>query len=160
MSNWENADGLKVQFGPQEARNVGTTNAVTRRIVATIDLTDPPGFTHDLDNDGTNDGYAEDAFIPAGAFITNSYLIVDEAAAGGTSINIGLYEADGTVIDADGIDAAVLTAEMAADKAVVNDGALVRGTDTVGAADAYLFVAATGTFTAGKVKLVTEYMEV
>lgn len=160
MSNWENADGLKVEFGPQEPRNVGRTNAVTRRVVATIDLTDPPGFTHDLDNDGTNDGYAEDAFIPAGAFITNSYLIVDEPAAGGTSIDIGLYQKDGTVIDADGIDAAILTAEMAVNNAVVNDGARVRGTLTVGANDAYLFVAATGTFTAGKVKLVTEYMEV
>ncbi len=160
MANWENSDGLKVQFGNQDARNTGITGALTRRMVATIDLTDPPGFTHDLDNDGTNDGYAEDAFIPAGSFITNAYLVVGTAAAGGTSINVGLYEADGTVIDADGIDAGVLTAEMAANEAVVCDGALVRGTATVGTADSYLFVAATGTFTAGEVKLVVEYLEV
>lgn len=159
MANWENADGLKVQFGPQETRNVGLTNAVKRRMVATIDLTDPPGFTHDLDNDGTNDGYAEDAFIPAGAFITDAYLIVKTAAAGGTSINVGLYQADGTVIDADGIDAAVATAALAANSAVACDGALVGGTATVGANDAYLFVAATGTYTAGEVKLVVEFYE-
>lgn len=160
MANEVNADGLLVQYGPQEARNVGITDANSKRLVADIDLTDPLGFTADLDNDGTEDGYATDAFIPAGSFITNSYLVVKEAAAGGTSINIGLYEVDGTVIDADGIDAAILTAEMAANEAVVNDGALVGGTATVGAANAYLFVAATGTFTAGKAKLVVEYITV
>ena len=157
MANWENSDGLKVQFGPQDVRNVGITSATKKRMEALIDLTDPIGFTHDLDNDGTNDGYAEDAFLPAGAYITDAYLIVNTAAAGGTSINVGLYQADGTVIDADGIDAAVLTAAMAANKAVACDGALVGGTDTVGANDAYLFVSTSGTYTAGEVKLVVEY---
>jgi hypothetical protein len=159
MSNWENADGLKVQFGPQESLNVGGTNATTKRFEATIDLTDPVGFTADLNNDGTNDGYAEDAFIPAGSFITNAYLIVTTAAADGTSLTLGLYKADGTAIDADGIDAAVATADLAANKAVVCDGDLVRGTATVGAANAYLKATVAGTYTAGEVKLIIEYLE-
>lgn len=159
MSNWQNADGLIVQFGPQDEADTGTSLAPSYRMVVNLDATDLPSFTADLDNDGTNDGFSSgDAAIPAGAYITSASIVVTEAFAGGTSINFGLYQLDGTVIDADGIDAGVLTAALAANLAVPCDGALVGGVATVGAADGYFVAAATGTFTAGKAKLVIDYI--
>ena len=58
------------------------------------------------------------------------------------------------------VPVAVPAAALGANKAVVCDGALVGGTATVGAADAYVTTANTGTFTAGVAKLVIEYIEV
>ena len=89
----------------------------------------------------------------------------DGVSVGGTNVNIGLSSlaADGTVsvIDADGIDQTVATAALAANKAVVCNGALVGGADTVGAANAYMsLVYGTAAFTAGAAKLVIEYIEV
>ena len=94
--------------------------------------------------------------IPADSLITNATIHVKTAAAGGTSYNFGLYESDGTVIDADGIDAAIATATLAEDAWVVCDGALVGA--TIGAAAGQLRVAATGTFTAGEYRLQIDYV--
>lgn len=106
---------------------------------------------------------ANDPFIPAGSFITNAYTVVTTAftSGGSATLNIGLYEQDGTAIDADGIDAAIAVAALAANDAVVNNGALVRGTATVGADNAYVAVDFnTAAFTAGAGKVVIEYIEV
>jgi len=160
MGNWTNEDGLQVHFGEQGTARVGTDMAVRSRMVADLRWDDLPDFKADLDNDGTNDGYSgEDASIPAGSYIVDAYIVVETAFAGGTSINVGFYQEDGTVIDADGVDAAVTTAALGANKAVACDGALVGGTATVGANDAYLRVVPTGTFTAGKAKLFIEYIK-
>jgi hypothetical protein len=98
--------------------------------------------------------------IPANAFIKSATLRVLTAFAGGASYNIGLYQADSTVIDADGIDAAVaLTAIDAVGETVLCDGALVAGLLGIGAAAGQVVVAATGTFTAGKAVLTIEYTE-
>jgi hypothetical protein len=43
---------------------------------------------------------------------------------------------------------------------VACDGALVGGTATVGADDAYVGISASGTFTAGQLLLLIEYIEV
>jgi len=94
--------------------------------------------------------------IPADSLITNATIHVQAAAVGGTSYNFGLYESDGTVIDADGIDAGVLTAALAEDAWVVCDGALVGA--TIGAAGGQLRVAATGTFTAGSFRVQIDYV--
>lgn len=96
--------------------------------------------------------------IPANARIRRATLRVLTAFAGGTSYNIGLYQEDGTVIDADGIDAAVaLTAIDAVGETVLCDGALVNALVGIGAADGQVVVAATGTFTAGKAVLEVEF---
>lgn len=167
MSQWTNDDGLSIRFeGDQAAPSTPSAPVVNtlgnkRQMVIDINYDNLPAETTDLDNDGTNDGWSgADPYIPAGSFITQAVLIVETAFAGGTSYNFGLSQIDGTVIDADGLDAAVATADIAANKAVVMNGALVGGTATTGAADAYLKVAATGTFTAGKAKLVIEYITV
>lgn len=166
-NEWTNADGLTIRFGAEQAAPTvpSMSQVVTygnmSQMVIDINYDNLPAETSDLDNDGTRDGWNNhDPYIPAGSFITRAFLVVETAFAGGTSYDIGLYQQDGTVIDADGIDAAVLLADLAANEAVVCNGALVGGTVTVGAADGYLKVAATGTFTAGKAKLVIEYITV
>ncbi len=96
--------------------------------------------------------------IPANARIARATLRVITAFAGGTSYNLGLSQSDGTVIDADGIDAAVaLTAIDAIGDVVLCDGALVGTLVGIGSAAGQLLVAATGTFTAGKAQLEIEY---
>lgn len=96
--------------------------------------------------------------IPANARIRSATLNVITAFAGGTSYNFGLSQPDGTVIDADGLDAAVaLTAIDAVGESVVMDGALVNNTAGIGANAGQLTVAATGTFTAGKARVRIEY---
>lgn len=105
---------------------------------------------------------ANDPFIPAGAYITDAYLIVTTGFTGTNAVlNIGLQTAAGVAIDADGIDAAVAVTALTAGKAVKNDGALVGGTATVGSANAYLSIDYdTAAFTAGAAKLVIEYITV
>ena len=106
---------------------------------------------------------ANDAFIPAGSYITGAHLVVTTAftSGGSAALNVGLYTAAGVAIDADGIDATVAVADLAANKAVACDGALVGGTATVGTADAYVsWDYDTAAFTAGAAKLVIEYIEV
>lgn len=155
MSTWDNFDGLKVKFGLERAEiNPKGMNAVqaAQHMTVSIDLTD--------DNLQSASVSEWDGFIPAGSYITKASLIVKTAAAGGTSIDIGLAEQDGSVIDADGIDVGVLTAAMAANKAVDCDGALVGGVDTIGAANAVVYITKTGTFTAGELDLVIEYVPV
>lgn len=96
--------------------------------------------------------------LPANSRIKTATLTVITAFAGGTSYNIGLSQPDGTVIDADGIDAAVATAAIdAVGETVACDGALVANTAGIGANDAQVTVAATGTYTAGKARLRIEY---
>lgn len=148
--SYTNADGLYIiTHEDQGALNTkGGANHFSRNeLIVDFDLTDLSVTPSPLD-----------AFIPAGSFITAAYIVVTEAAAGGTSVNFGLYQQDGTVIDADGIDAAVATAALGATSAVVCDGALVGGTAQVGSNDAYFGAAATGTYTAGKGKLVIEFI--
>lgn len=165
MSQWTNKDGLSIRFeGEQAAPNTPNVPVVNtlgnfRQMVVDLNYDNLPAETTDLDNDGTNDGWNDaDPNIPAGSYITRAFLIVETAFAGGTSYNIGLSQKDGTVIDADGIDAAVAVADLGANEVVVANGALVGGTASTGANGGYVKVAATGTFTAGKAKLVIEYI--
>lgn len=162
-NQWTN-DGLTQWYGAEQAERAvpSIPSVVTfgNKHQMTIDWTYDklPAETTDTDNSGTNDGWNDgDPYIPAGSFITGAWLVVETAFAGGTSYNIGLSQKDGTVIDADGIDAAVATAALAANLAVVSDGALVGGTAQV-QQNAYLKIAATGTFTAGAARLIVEYV--
>jgi len=104
---------------------------------------------------------ANDAFIPAGAYITKASLVVTTAFTGtNATLNIGLQTAAGSAIDADGIDAVIAVTDLASiGKAVACNGALVAGTATVGSANAYVsFDYDTAAFTAGAGKLVIEYI--
>lgn len=111
-------------------------------------------WTFSFDDLPTNGLDAAILRVPATARIKEATFHVITAFAGGTSYDFGLDQPDGTVIDIDGIDAAVATAAInAVGETVIMDGALVGGTVDIGAADGQLTVVATGTFTAGKGRL-------
>lgn len=151
--SYTNADGLLVLTDGAAgipAENGKTAVAAKKNLLVNIDLT----------KGAQNFNTGVDAGIPAGSYITGASLVVKTAAAGGTSVTIGLVTAAGAAIDADGIDAAVATADLAANKAVACDGALVGGTATVGAAEGFVGVTVSGTFTAGELLLLVEYIEV
>lgn len=155
---WTNADGLEVLMHGEQGNVNGKGSTVTsvrnQLVVAIEDATNIPSSA---DTPGALDG-----MIPAGAYITNAYFIVETGftSGGAATLDIGLYQKDGTVIDADGVDAAIALAAIdTAGEVVVNDGALVGGTATVGANDAYVELKYnTAAYTAGAAKLVIEYI--
>jgi len=153
--SYTNADGLFIlTHGAQGDINI--TGAETdQTLVLDLDLTALPGAA---------DITPLDAFVPAGSYIKEAFLIMSEGAtsAGATTLDIGLAEQDGTPIDADGIDGAIAkTAIDAVGEVVRCDGDLSGGTATVGADDAYVyFTVGTGPYTAGKGKLVINYVKV
>ena len=162
---WYNDDGLLVRSGedpttkqPAEVRDNGGVKTLT------VDFTydSLPTFTADLDNDGTLDGFvAGPAFIPEGSYIKSATLVVTEdwATADSADLTIGLYEADGTAVDADGIDVAIEATALDAGDIVECDGALVAANTKLVDANGYVVAAiGTGAFTAGSARLVIEYI--
>lgn len=158
--SWTNADGLTVlMHGEQgDVQTTGKTVVGVRKALV-IDLEDATAL---VDTHSAAAG-PNDAFIPANSLIVSAHFVVDTAftSGGAATLDIGLHNAAGTAIDADGIDADIALAALAADFAVVCDGVLADGTQNVGAADAYVnFTYETAAFTAGSGKLVIEYIEV
>ena len=161
MSTWTNSDGLKVNYNrtlSQQANGGVVTEGKGGQLVLEFDSQD----VKNAETAGNTDG--REPFLPANSFVTSSHFVVTEAftAAGSATLTIGLAQEDGTVIDADGIDATIAkTAIDAVGEAVVNDGVLVDGTETVGTANAYVyFTTATGPWTAGKGKLIINFTKV
>lgn len=156
---WKNPDGLTVRFGAEQGQK-GSRAAVTtgagklREITVFVDLPSlgagGTSFTEDLNNDGTNEAFADtdgsglNTPIPAGAVIKSQRVINVVTPAGGTSYAVGTYQASGTVDTANGIRVAAGT-----------DGAQV-GTQL--SADRYVGVNVVGTYTAGKIKVIVEYL--
>jgi hypothetical protein len=183
MSTWQNADGVNQRFGQyhSDPRNDGTNRArglnsfgAIKQIEIDYDLTKVPAggafYPADLDNNGTFDGFTEhDAVIPARASILRAYLAASETAAGGTSVSVGTYLPAGTAVAATGIFNAVATADLAVGEVTAGNGALVlhsqtlganrTGAASVGADDVHVTVSAVGTFTAGKGRIVIEYID-
>jgi len=149
-------NGARTSFGrrttEKKAACILPSSTPTKTMVVPFNYDELPAVG-DAENDATY------ALIPANAIIKSSHLYVETAFLGGTSYNIGLHQADGTVIDLDGIDAGVLLAALTANTWIVNDGAHVGAAPGIGAAAAQVTVVATGTFTAGEGKLVIEYIE-
>lgn len=108
--------------------------------------------------------YAEDGqltvSIPAGAAIVDCYLDVTTAFVGtGTdTLDVGLYQADGTAIDADGLIAAEAEANLTAGARITGAGALVGA--RIGANAGQVTVAWTGTASAGEGRLLVRYTPV
>lgn len=156
--SWTNADGLTVlMHGEQgEVKAQGLTAEPMKKYLV-LDIADATEIPSSAAAPAAND-----PFIPAGSFITGAWVIVETAftSGGAATLTIGTQNAAGTAIDADGIDAAVALAALAADTGVVCDGAQVAGTALV-TADAYLsFNYGTAAYTAGAAKVVVEYIEV
>lgn len=152
---WNNPDGLTVRFdkevGVRGARAGVTTGAGKRReLVFEVDLTGVARtiYTADPGNTGANTAFDDglNTPLPTGAVIVGQRAVVITALAGGTNYAVGTYQGNGTVDTAAGIRT---TAGA--------DGTQV-GTQL--AADRYVGVVTTGTYTAGKVKVIVEYVTV
>lgn len=172
MSTWNNDDGLEVRFGAYHAdkanRNNRTGSVVTEGSISELTVpfdlqaigTDAVSFSVDTNNDGTKNAFNEaDPFVPKGAAIIEAFVVMDEAAAGGTSMNAGFYEKDGSGIDADGLigNTAGALANLTAGDVIKAGGADVEETVST-TLDAYIGIRSNGTFTAGKGKLVVRYL--
>lgn len=178
IGQWTNADGLTVK-NPNYFKN--PYNAVNRpdilktfggikQLEIDIDLSKiasgATGYTTDIDNDGTLDGFnLGDVYLPAYSSVLRVTMVTQVAAAGGTSFTIGTYGLNGSAISANSLVTATeaVTANFnAIGKRVYGNGALVAataGTASVGAADAFIGLAVTGTFTAGKIRAIIEYID-
>ena len=161
MGVWKNADGLKVKFDDEIANP--TVNVPGQVVEGTVVKTLKVDFTFDKlpGPDDTGSGYSgEVAYIPAGSFITNAYLIAT-ADWGGTTptLTLGLEQQDGTTIDADGIDAAIAEAALDVGDVVYCDGALIGGNVVSTTANAYVVATTGGTVTSGSAVLFVEYID-
>ena len=157
--SYTNADGLYVLTNGDQGNTVdqGSTAKFARKTLV-VDIPDATLIPSSVATPSPND-----PFIPAGAYITNAWLVVETAFASGgaATLTVGTYDSAASAIDADGIDATVALAALAANKAVACDGAQVGGTDTVGASNAYVqLIYGTAAYTAGAGKLYIEYIEV
>ena len=159
MADWTNSDGLEVRFVNPEA---GQTGAGVSTLGAVKNLVLDFNFATAIT--AAADGH--EAFIPAGSYIKAATLIVTTAAtsAGTATLSIGLAQKDGTAINSTGIDATIaLTALDAVTEVVKCDGTLAGGTASIGAYNGYVYTTPTtgaDAFTAGRGKLVIEYIEV
>jgi hypothetical protein len=142
--------GVASHYGVRTSNNsLGGQESTKEGIVKSAEWS----FSYDNLSTTLNSNLAQT--IPANASIVEATLYVDDAWVGGTNLTIGLYQADGTVIDADGLVAATVTATLTANKVVTGAGALV-GT-TIGANAGQLVAATTGTYTAGTARVVVKF---
>lgn len=153
-----NSIGTVNHYGPRQ-KNDGLPSAVsTYGVVKQMTLS----FDFDDLNLGKIVANSDSAnlLIPANSMIRHAFLEVNTAFLSGTSLAIGLDEADGTTVDADGLftDAALATANLTLGAWLVGSGAFATN-DTVGTADVALTIDATGTFTAGSARVIVEYIE-
>lgn len=176
---WHNPDGLLQKFADYQKNAANfinrpravVTDGLIKQIVIDYDLAQlvadgGTSFQADLNNDGTKDGFTTgDVYLPGSASVLRVSIFPTESAASGTSITVGTYGPTGTAIDADGLVTATeaVTANLATGKRVNGAGAFVALTSnagtTIGAANGYLAIAATGTFTAGKGRILIEYVD-
>ena len=175
---WENADGLTVKFGSYYKDPTNFANrskglsilGANKQIEMDIDLSLIPtgtvSYTTDLLNAGALTGFnSGDVRLPANASVKEVVLVMSVAAAGGTSFVVGTFQQAGTVVSANSLITAtegVLANVNAIGKRIYGAGALVStaaGTAGVGVSNAYIGVTTTGTFTAGKGRLILIYVD-
>ena len=157
-ATWTNADGLDVGFGTRDSKNINGATVQTEGNVES--------FSMILDWDTLPTAApllpsTKSVPIPAGSAIHSATLrvIVAFTSGGATTLDIGLRELDGTVIDLDGIDAVIAkTVIDGIGDTVQCNGALVNLLVDVGTADAYIATTTTtGPYTAGQAELTIEY---
>jgi len=156
--SYTNSDGLYVLSNGDEGAVVNDGGALNSVKYLVVDIPDAT-----LVASGAVAPTPNEAYIPAGSYITMAKLVVTTAwtSGGSGTLGIGLQTAAGSAIDADGIDAAIAKTALAANTAVNCNGALVNAAATVGAADAYIALNyGTAVFTAGAGKLVIQYITV
>jgi len=151
---WTNYDGLLVRFNAERGVVAGDGTSQYDKQVLKVDL-------DSQDLIGTADINADRPHLPANAIVTAAYVKADSAFTGTGTLTLGLANSTGTAIDADGIDAAIDVDVVlaAAGDVVTCDGALVDGTATIGAADAWVYGAVAGAVSAGTATLFIEYFK-
>ena len=159
--SYTNADGLFVLTdGAQGAVNGEGVTARASRQTLVVDITS----ANTASSFGSSNIDPLAPQLPAGSIIVNADLVVTApfTSGGSATLTIGTYNAAGTAIDADGIDAAIALTAIDADGDVVQcDGAQVSGLVTVGGAAAYVgWNFGTAAFTGGAAKLIIEYIKV
>ena len=152
--SYTNADGLRVltHGGQGDVIDRGVTEAGS----LVIDIAD---FTAIGSTFGAADIDVNKAVIPAGSVITSATLVMTTGATSGglATLTVGTYNAAGTAIDADGIDADVAVAALGASAVVRCDGAQT-GVAGYLTADAHVgLIYGTAAFTAGAGKLIVEF---
>lgn len=149
MTSFTNSDGLLVHVGAPDTKNDGATSIFGNKgtIEYTVNFDDFPGVTFT----------DADSYIPKNSIILSCLLLTDVAWVGGTSLTVGTYQKDGTAIDADGIDAAIATAALTIGSVIVCDGALAANKLSSATLDSYVGASTSGTFSAGKSRLIIEY---
>lgn len=157
MATYVNSDGLEVRFGADIGKRGGkagvTTGAGKRReLVLELDLAalgaGGTGFTADLNNDGVKEAFnPSNTPLPINVRIDKVTLVQLVAPAGGTSFVVGTYLENGTAVDDDGL--------------ITSAGAQGAQVGTMsGAAELFVAGKATGTYTAGRFKVIVEYITV
>jgi hypothetical protein len=157
---------VQVHYGPRKTEGKFGRGYCSEDRVKTVEYV----FSYDgLPVPGTS---SLQAVIPAYAKVVDVTFEVITAFAGGTSYDIGLAQSDGTEIDNDGFFAALATASInARGKIVRGAGALcpqltsttvgekvTQALTNIGSAAGELKVVATGTYTAGKAKVIVKYI--
>lgn len=158
--SYTNADGLYVLTHKDQGTPLyqGVTTGSPRQAL----VLDIPDFTAIGSSFGASNINVNNPFIPAGSVIVSAVLVMTDAATGSSStLTIGTYNAAGTAIDADGIDAAIALTAIDADNDVVRcDGAQVSGVLGYVTVNAYIgAIYGTAAFTAGAGKLIVEYIK-
>ncbi len=157
--SYTNADGLRVLTNDDQGavKTQGTAGAAQHQSIV-MDIT----FTALGTTFGASNIDVNNPVIPANSVITSATLVMTSAAtSGGTpTLDIGTYNAAGTAIDADGIDAAIaLTAIDGTGETVRCDGAHLTTAGLI-TADAYIGVIRSATvYTGGVGKLYIEYIK-
>lgn len=108
MSSYVDVFGVERVYGLGEgvdkfnATSAEGMSGSLHEIVCPLSLTGPD-FNRDANNDGTKDSFGRGvAHVPAGAAIASVDVKIN-STTGLSALTIGLYEKDGTVIDADGL---------------------------------------------------------
>lgn len=155
---WTNADGLVVGFGTHTVDNETSAKPSVKGLIQQVSLK--------IVGENLKDAAVPDALqaansvtIPAGSLIKSAVLIVTETFTSGGSavLDIGTINAStGTIVDDDGIDAAIDVAVLTANADITGDGAQVGA---VVAVPVKLYASYdTAAFTAGEATLVVEYI--
>lgn len=156
--SYTNADGLYVLTNEDQGATLrqGTATESMRQVVV-IDL----AFTAIGSTFGAANINPQHPVIPANSVITGATLVMTSAATSGgaATLTLGTYNAAGTAIDADGIDATIALAALGAGATVRCDGAQTTTAGLV-TADAYIgAIWATAAYTGGAGKLYVEYIK-
>jgi hypothetical protein len=143
---WNN-DGLHIKFDLEATEDVNSGSycyAEGNRFIMEVDVK-----LADLDGGAVNFPTYQ-MKVKNGSTLIEAEMVVAETAAGGTSIDIGLYDTEGaSAIDANGFFAGVTNGSMTKGSVITGAGALI-GTDMTD--NGIINVTTVGTFTAGRVK--------